>query len=502
LKYTDIKIDFTELQNKAMDLLSSPGVEILGFGGAKGGGKSHFIRTRQVLRRLKYAKTEGLIVRKTLVELERNHIRKIQKEWPDLAYDYKDQKHQFRLKNGSVLDLAYIDTEDDLDRLQGIEYDDIDIDEAEHHPKIVFSTLRSCLRTTNKVIKPTMILGFNWGNIGHAWLKRMFWRKGMIKNRPEEISVEEWKAICEEDTWDNPIHWDRDEKTGYGERPDQFAFLQVFWYDNPHLDQGYKDRLAALPESLRKAFMDGDPDVFEGQFFPEFGPQLREKPFYIPMNEANLYGSLDYGEGSGDNGDPTSFGLWHIDRSGKPHRLFTYYKRGLTASSYAREIVAAIQSFPYTYGAMPKMTIAGRDCFITRKMDENSTSVAKVFEQHGLTLTPANTERVNGWRITREYFGRDSVTKENKSAYFDGYNDEYELYIPTLVYAKTNKSDVKKGGEDHVGDETRYFFVFAMGDRTKMYLSNQKEKSKQAVPITSLVSTLRPIFFSSRKVKA
>ena len=495
---------WTALQARANNLLLDPEITVLGFGGAKGGGKSFFIRSRQVLRRLKYPKTAGLIIRRTLPELEKNHIRKIQMEWPDLAYDYRDQKHQFRFRNGSILDLTYIDTEDDLERTQGIEYEDIDIDEAEQQPKIVFSTMRSCLRTTNKDIKPTMILGFNWGGVGHAWLKRMFWRKYMVKNRPDGVDAQEWKRIQEQDTWDSPEHWDVDAKTGEGEKPSQFAFLQVFWYDNPHLNAGYEDSLSALPETLRKAYKDGDPDIFEGQFFAEFGTHLREKPFQIAVNVANLYGSLDYGDGQGDQAGATSFGLHHLDDKGVPHRLFTYYKKGQTPSTYAREIVAMIQSFPWTYGVMPKTVWADPSMFIKRTQDNGMVgedarrSVADIFAAHGLFLTPANNDRINGWRVEREYFSRDSLTGQPKSRYWEGYNDEYEMYIPSLVYAKNNRDDVRKGGEDHVGDESRYGFVGMMGIQTA---KKQKTTTDGHGQLKPLKAQIMPLFFSYNNKK-
>jgi phage terminase large subunit len=497
----EYRVKPTEKQLEALRLFKNPDVEVVGFGGAKGGGKSWFLRTRQILRRLQYPNSSGLIVRKTLPELEKNHIRKIMQEWPEAIYDYRDQKHSFKFKNGSILDLGYVDTEEDLERLQGVEYDDIDIDEATQHPKVVFSTLRSCLRTSNAEniaagLKPTMLLTWNWGGVGHAWIKRMFWRKYMAKNKPDGVDAQEWERIKAADTWENESHWDINPETGYGEQAKQFAFLQAFWYDNSHLDKGYKDRLSALPEQLRKAYMDGDPDIFEGQFFPEFGTHLRERPFGIAVNSANLYGSLDYGEGAGDNAGATSFGLWHIDSKGIPHRLWSYYKKNQNASVYAREIVSGIQSFVWTHGVMPKKIMADPSMFIKRRMDEeHSKSVADVFADHGLTLTPANNDRVNGWRVMREFFARDSITGEPKSRYWEGYNEEYETYIPSLVYSRKNASDVQKGGEDHVGDEARYFFVEAMGHSAKAV----KLTPADYAPLAPMKKHLMPLFFSMRK---
>jgi hypothetical protein len=174
---------------------------------------------------------------------------------------------------------------------------------------------------------------------------------------------------------------------------------------------------------------------------------------------------LDYGEGEGEDASATSFGLWHVDDDGKPHRLLTYYNRHKTASTYAREIIAECQSFHYTQGKYPKMIYADPSIWIKRRMDDNySHSVADIMMQYfvplGIRLEKANNNRVQGWRVMREFIScSDGVPN---SFYWDGCNDPYEMYVPTLVHAKHNKDDVQKGGEDHVGDEARYFFVAAM----------------------------------------
>lgn len=464
----EVRIAFEPKQKRMWDLtedLNSP-IRILGFGGAKGGGKSYYARTAQVLRRLKYPNSYGVIIRNSLNELEKNHVRNIQREWPSLAYEYKDQKHQFRFANGSILDMAYVESEKDLDRLWGGEWDDITLDEAQHHEKQILRILRTCNRTTRTDLKPTITVTFNWGNIGHKWLKRMFWRDAFRKNPTAE-------QLC--DTWENELHWED------GEKPEQFNFIQAFYYDNTHLNAEYESDLNALPEKLRKAWKDGDPDVYEGQFFPEFGLHLREKPFVIPAHTCNLYGSLDYGEGEGDDAGATSFGLWHVDQDGRPHRLFTYYMRHKTASAYAKDIISECQSFHYTHGKFPKVIYADPSIWIKRRLDDNfSHSVADIMEQFfkpvGIRLEKANNNRVQGWRVMREHFTlKDGVPN---SFYWEGYNEPYELYVPSLVHAKHNKDDVHKGGEDHCGDEARYFFVAAMSLAESSRRGTQDEYQK------------------------
>jgi hypothetical protein len=225
-----------------------------------------------------------------------------------------------------------------------------------------------------------------------------------------------------------------------------------------------------------------------GEFLPEFGAHLREMPFHIQPHESNLYGSLDYGDGQGENASATSFGLWHIDQNGKPHRLCTYYKRHQDAATYAREIVAMIRSFPWTQGVMPKMTFADPSMFIKRSFGaEWTNSVADIFEEYGLGLTPAVNDRVNGWRVMRNYFTLDE-TGVPRSRYWEGLNDEYEEYIPTLQTRENNPDDCIKCETDHCADSARYGFVAFMGLRYNPDSISGDSKRKEAAKLNLLVS--------------
>jgi len=275
--------------------------------------------------------------------------------------------------------------------------------------------------------------------------------------------------------------------------PANMISAHVNWTDVPRewISQVIYDQATTMREEnelLYNRIWGGEPGE-GGQFFPEFGSHLRVQPFNIQPHQCNLYGSLDYGDGQGENASATSFGLWHIDPDKRPHRLFTYYKRHQNAATYAREIHAMIRAFPHTQGTMPKRILADPSMFIKVRHDDNfSKSVADIFADHGLTLTPANNDRVNGWRVMRNYFGLDS-TGVPRSFYWAGYNDEYENFIPTLEQKETNPDDCIKGGEDHVADEARYFFVDAMGVNSSS-AAVKEERDRKVVSRIELIQRL------------
>ena len=73
------------------------------YGGARGGGKSWAMRTKDVLLALKYPGIQILLLRRTLAELQENHINILQKMFankPTVGF-YRDAKKELVFTNGS-----------------------------------------------------------------------------------------------------------------------------------------------------------------------------------------------------------------------------------------------------------------------------------------------------------------------------------------------------------------------------------------------------------------
>lgn len=94
------------------------------FGGARGGGKSWAVRTKAVLMALKYPGIRILLVRRTMPELESNHLRFLRRQLAGVA-EYKAVSRQLVFPGGSVLELGYCACDGDMDRYQGAEFNGI-----------------------------------------------------------------------------------------------------------------------------------------------------------------------------------------------------------------------------------------------------------------------------------------------------------------------------------------------------------------------------------------
>ena len=333
------------------------------YGGAKGGGKSYLIRARELTRRLKYAGSRGLIVRKTHPELLANHIQKFFEEYPVTRDWYNKSEKTIYWPNGSTTAFSYLQNRDDVFTYQGREYEDISIDEITQHEEIVFKVLRTSNRTSNqKLVEqgmiPTMFLTGNPGGIGHTWVKRIFVDRQF---KPEEHA-------------------------------EDFDFVQAFVQDNLALlkaDPDYLRRLEDLPETLRKAYLNGDWNIHAGQAFSELSARTHVIDPFEFVEKIRWFAGFDHGFNH-----PYVFTLFAIDSAGKVYCVNHLKNRFQNAESIAKAILAV------TEGCKPLYMYAGTD--IWNKERDGDPSVANQLEGYGLNaknkiyLLRANTDRVQG----------------------------------------------------------------------------------------------------------
>ena len=92
----------------------------VGYGGARGGGKSFAMRVKLVLLCFRYKGLNCLLLRRTLPELKENHLVPLLKLLGE-SVTYKASESVFVFPGGSRLKLGYCDKENDVYRYQGQE---------------------------------------------------------------------------------------------------------------------------------------------------------------------------------------------------------------------------------------------------------------------------------------------------------------------------------------------------------------------------------------------
>ena len=437
----------------------------IGFGGARGGGKSWAVRTKAKLLSLYYEGIKILIVRRTYPELINNHINTLRKELLNVA-KYNDKDKVLKFDNGSTINFTYCAKDNDLDRLQGTEYDVIFLDEATQLSEYQMKTVTACLRGVNDFPK-RIYYTMNPGGQGHGYLKRIF-----IDRRYEE-----------------------------GENPEDYIFIQSLVTDNKALMESqpeYIQQLEALPPKLREAWLYGRWDVFFGQFFEDFvdKPEYYSKriwthviePFEIPEGW-QIYRSFDFGYAK-----PFSCGWWAVDYDGVVYRILELYGCTKTPNEGVKwtpdQIFSEISRIEEEHRWLKGKKIIGiADPSIWDA--SRGESVAECATKHRVYFSPGDNERIPGWMQVHYRFAFD----ENGFPMMYVFNNckAFIRTMPLLQYSETKPEDLDTTGEDHVADEVRYFLMSRPIKPRPIIKSDEYYKTPQSLFLDIPKKDIKPL---------
>lgn len=398
---------------KQIDFFSATAPRIA-YGGARGGGKSWAMRVKFILLALTYDGIQILLLRRTFPELRENHILPLQKALKGIAV-YKDSTKEFIFKNRSRIKLGYCQNEADILQYQGQAYEVIGMEEATQFTELQYIALTESNRLSGSVsgFSPRMYFTCNPGGIGHNWVKRLF--------------------------------IDRDYKGD--EKSEDYVFIPSTVFDNDYImsqNPEYVRTLKNLPEARRRAMLYGDWDAFEGQYFPEFSRDKHSViPFEIP-DEWTRFAAFDYGL------DMTAC-LWFAFPPSRK-KLYVYrelYEPNLILSTAAEKIseLSCGEKIRY-YVASPDL--AGR------RQDSGKTGF-DILASNGLRgVLPANNERINGWRMIREFL-KEGSDGEVPIAIFSSCTNLLRT-LPRLTFDSKISEDVSSTPHEltHAPDALRY----------------------------------------------
>lgn len=406
-------------------------VKHIGYGGSRGGGKSWAVDYKQLLLALAYQGIKMLLIRRTYPEVTKNHLPKLKEITRGIAKYNKTDKVLTYI-NGSTLTLGYCSSDDDADQYQGQEYDIIFIDEATQLSEYQIKKITACCRGVNNFPKH-IYYTMNPGGQGHGYMKRVF-----IDRRFNE----------EED-------------------PEEYIFIPARLTDNKILmesDPSYIKALQALPPKLRKAWLYGDWDIFEGQFFEDFvdkeeGYRSRQwtnviEPFEVPKSWT-IYRSYDHGYNK-----PFSVGWWAVDYDGRAYRILEMYGCTDTPDEGVKwttdKIFSEIKKVESEHRWLKGKNIIGvADPAIWQK--ETGNSIYDTACRHGIYFNKGDNQRLAGWM---QFHYRLAFDDEGyPMCYIFNNCKSFIRTIPTLLYSETRPEDLDTKQEDHIADESRYFFM-------------------------------------------
>jgi hypothetical protein len=406
---------------------------------ARGGGKSFAVRIKASLLCLQYPGIKVMIIRKTYPELQENHIIPLCEllkcyapNRTDRIASYNDSKKNINFLNGSRILFRYCDNEKDAERFQGTEVDILFIDEATHQSEEKMKKLTACVRGVNGFPK-RVYMTCNPGNEGHGWVKRLFIDKAYKD----------------------------------GENPDDYMFIQSLVTDNKALmetNPDYIKQLEALPPKLRKAWLEGDWDVYEGQFFEDFrnDPDNYNSrqwthvipPFDIPEGW-KIYRAFDWGYNK-----PFACGWYAVDYDGVVYHILELYGCTKTPNEGIKwtppQVFSEIHRIETEHPWLRGRKINGiADPSIWDA--ETGESIADVAMKHQVYFVPGDNKRIAGWMQCHYRLAFD----ENGFPMFYVFENckHFIRTIPLLQYDEHKPEDLDTDGEDHIADSWRYMLM-------------------------------------------
>lgn len=402
-------------QPKQREFLSAKS-RYVAFGGARGGGKSFAVRLKVRVLALRYPGIRMLLIRRTYPELLENHIKPLCIDTMGYA-KYKDSDKTLTFITGSSLKFGYCDSESDALQYQGQEYDVIFIDEATQLTEYQFDCIRACMRGVNDFPK-RMYLTCNPGGVGHGWVKRLF--------------------------------VDRDYRAD--ENPEDYTFIQSRVYDNLALmesDPDYLRTLETLPDDLRKAWLDGDWNLFAGQFFSEWRrekhilPQAPE----IPDNWTRVI-AMDYGL------DMLAVVWGAFDENGRGVVYKELCRPDLPVQQAAEAILDLCLPEEMNRDGRSVDVYAPPDLWARAK--DTGKSINELFFERGVHFIKADNNRQSGWMNLHDWLREDD--EGMPWLRFSPACPECIRCLPLLQYDKRNSLDCATEPHDitHAPDAVRY----------------------------------------------
>ena len=342
------------------------GPTAIGYGGARGGGKSHWLLAQMGADDCqRVAGLKCLLLRKVgkaNIEQFEDLRRRL---FGKLKHEFSAYRGVLAFANGSRIIAGHFQSEKDIDAYLGLEYDVIGVEEATTLTSRKYQDISTCCRTSKPNWRPRIYSTTNPGGVGHAWYRIKF-------IHPSEKG-------------------DKSKAHFIPARVDDNAF------NNPE----YRKVLEGLTGWQKRAWLEGDWDIAAGQFFTTFRRDVHVVEDFDDTRAVEWFAALDYGFahytvcllGCRDGDGNTFIVDEHAERLWLPQRHAMAIRLMLARHK--------IGDRKLELGDLKRL-VAGADVF-SRQSD--GTTIAAQYGKQGISLRCANTDRVNGWAEVLQGFG-------------------------------------------------------------------------------------------------
>jgi hypothetical protein len=403
-------------------------ITLIGYGGARGGGKTDGVLGKFAIAQEQFGTDfNAIFFRKELPQAD-DLIERAKQIYLPLEAHWQDQKKQFTFPNGGRLRFRPLANDQDAEKYQGQNLSHAAIEEAGNYsdPSCIWK-LFGALRGKGG---GQVILTFNPGGVGHGWLKELF-----IKPAPKGMKILQ-KQLPNGSSFD-------------------YIYIPSRVHDNQILlarDPEYINRLHMVgsPELVR-AWLEGDFEIHEGSYFPEFSSKHIISPFNIPKHWprymgydwgyrspfAAVWGAVSSGRDDAGNEVPYQKGAIVIYRE--------LWGKGVDNVDQANRIGAV------SVGENP-LAFADPSIFNHEGGPSIADQFTQVFAKYKFpSFRAADNDRISGWSQIRQRL------VANPPLLYIFASCPYLLEtLPSLSIDKRNPEDADSTGNDHACDALRY----------------------------------------------
>jgi hypothetical protein len=350
----------------------------IGYGGARGGGKSHWLLAQMGADDCQRVPGLKCLLLRKVGKANLEHFEDLRRRlFGRLNHEFSAFRGILSFANGSRIIAGHFQNEKDIDAYLGLEYDVIGIEEATTLTARKYQDISTCCRTSKSNFRPRIYSTTNPGGVGHGWYRAKFIVPFQEKRETETRFI---PARVTDNRWNNP------------------EYLRV---------------LQNLTGWQKRAWLDGDWDIAAGQYFTTLRREVHVVEDFDDLRAVEWFAALDYGHvhytvvllGCRD-GDGNIFVVdEHAERLWLPQRHATAIKAMLARHVVPVERrglrVERPETRPLEISDL-KRFVAGADVF-SRQSD--GSTIATQYAKLVITLRCANTDRVNGWAEILQRFG-------------------------------------------------------------------------------------------------
>jgi phage terminase large subunit len=337
------------------------GPTAVGYGGARGGGKSHWLLAQMGVDDCqRVAGLKCLLLRK-VGKANMEHFEDLrQRLFGGVPHEFSAYRGVLSFQNGSRIIAGHFQAEKDIDAYLGLEYDVIGIEEATTLSNRKHRDISTCCRTSKPNWRPRIYSTTNPGGIGHAWYKAKF--------------------IV-------PFQEKRETET---------RFVPARVSDNAYNNPEYRKVLESLSGWQRRAWLEGDWDLAAGQFFTTFRRDIHIVEDFDESRAREWFMAMDYGFAH-----YTVFLLGCTDGDGNLFVVDEHAERLWLPQRHAAAVKAMLGRHGIRLDDLQRF-VAGSDVF-SRQSD--GTTIAGQYAREGIYLRAANMDRINGWAEVLQRLG-------------------------------------------------------------------------------------------------